>query len=371
MMGGKPRETRTRSTSGDARRRSGIVSGHVLRMIREQNGRTRDELAELLEVSLDTVAGWESGRRPLTSVPVAHLLAFRHRMQAAGASAQLLEALGRALEADVLLSAALGPAHIDGPNPLGSMVLRRELVELLAWPLGGPVPETLSGLPAPVKARRGPVPASPELSATDRSHFFLRMRETAERARGRRAFLLRRQALYLSGYDRAPDTIAWLADQRRAERPQDWLGLWLNGRSLATVGARHGDRDRMRYFIDTALADDRGEAANLNYWAYWIGETRTTELSDDFIASPVSRSWPGEKLLGHLAQGFAPGHVFMDLNVHSVWTLLRARPDLLRSGAAGRVLRGRVAMLLDEEDLPAGVKRELEGIVYAMRLAAG
>jgi hypothetical protein len=70
------------------------------------------------------------------------------------------------------------------------------------------------------------VPAGPDLSASERTHFFARMRRTAEQARSEDQFLLRRQALYLSGYDDQPDTTEWLAHQQAAERPGDWLTRW-------------------------------------------------------------------------------------------------------------------------------------------------
>lgn len=365
-----PRPTLTGGQGTPPRPRAGVISGYVFRVIREQMGHTQDAVAEQLRVSADTIAGWESGRRPLTAVPVGQMLIHRHRLMQMGTAPALLQALERAMEADVLLASALDEDAPVEDSPLGAWVMQRGLVEVLAWPLNGVPPDPVRKLPQPPRPRRGPVPAAPELSETDRRVFFTQMRRTAEQARGERHFLLRRQALYLSGYDDHADTPQWLAHQQATEgRPTDWLQGWLGARSVAAVAARQGDRERMGHFIDTALGDDAGEAANLNYWAYWVGEIGHLELSDDFIATSTPGPWSGDKLLAHLAQGLAPHHGYVDLNIHSLWALLAVRPNLLRSGAAERALRDRMPVMLDSRELSARGRRELENIRYAIRLA--
>lgn len=368
-MPSRPDPTLTGGQGSPPRPRAGVISGYLFRVIREQLGHTQDSMAEQFRVSTDTVAGWESGRRPLTAVSVGQMLVYRHRLMQMGTAPKLLQALERAIEADVLLHSALDDDAPEEESPLGAWVMQRDLVGVLAWPLNGVPPQPVRDLPAPPRPRRGPVPSAPELSANERGQFFTRMRNTAEQARGDRQFLLRRQALYLAGYDDQTDTPDWLAHQQATERPSNWLIDWLNARSVAAVAARQGDRDRMAYFIDTALGDDAGEAANLNYWAYWIGEMEQLELSDDFIASRTPGPWPGDKLLTHLAQGLSPVHGYVDLNIHSLWALLAIRPNLLRSGAAARALRERLPMMLDSPELSARARRELENIGYAVRLA--
>lgn len=360
----------TGGQGSSSRARSGVISGYVFRVIREQLGHTQETVAEQLKVSADTVAGWESGRRPLTAVPVGQMLIHRHRLLQMGTAPLLLQALERAMEADVLLASALDEGTSVEESPLGAWVMQRSLVEVLAWPLNGVAPQDVRELPAPRRPRRGPVPTGPELPARDRQRFFTQMRRTAEQARGEDQFLLRRQALYLAGYDDEADTSQWLAHQQATERPSSWLTDWLNARSVAAVTARQGDRDRMNHFIDSALTDDdAGEAANLNYWAYWIGETSHLELSDAFIASRTPGPWPGDKLLAHLAQGLSTEHGYVDLNIHSLWSLLAIRPNLLKSGAATRELSDRLPVMLDSGQLSARARRELESIRYAIRLA--
>lgn len=361
----------TGSQGKQSRPRTGIIAGYVFRLVREQLGLTQEGLAERFQVAADTIAGWESGRRPLTAIPVGQMLIHRHRLLQMGTTPVLLQALERAMEADVLLASALDDSAPIETNPLGAWVLQRDLVEVLTWPLADTTPKPVSSLPQARRPRRGPVPARPELDASEGRRFFVQMRRAAEQARSPDQFLLRRQALYLAGFDGRADTADWLEHQQRITRPADWLADWLNARSVAAVAAKHGDRDRMTHFIATRLVDDdAGEAANLSYWAYWIGETEQIELSDSFIASGALHPWSGPKVMQHVVHGLTPAHDYVEMNIHTLWALLAARPQLLHEeSAAVRSLPERIAALLDSGDLSTQARRELEGIRYASRLA--
>jgi integrase len=62
-------------------------------------------------------------------------------------------------------------------------------------------------------------------------------------------------------------------EARRLGRFDSWSPSWTAARSLVVARARQGDKEPLRHFIRTALSSDACQAASLNYWAYWIGET--------------------------------------------------------------------------------------------------
>jgi hypothetical protein len=196
---------------GRPRRTSaGAVTGFVLRLARESIPRTQAGLAEVLGVDVDTLQGWESGRRPLANMRAGALLDLRRRLPVLGADASLVQWLDAAMDADRIIAAGLD-SDVDGPHPLAGWVHTRDTAHMLAWALNGIVPPALAGrLPKP---RRGPVAAAPQLAAADRAVFFDHLRDTTEHAAtlGEPGALLHRQALYLASYDRGPDAAGWTA----------------------------------------------------------------------------------------------------------------------------------------------------------------
>ena len=357
----------------------GRVSGYVFKLVRESAGLTQQQLATVLGVSVAAIQGWESGRRPLMAVPAGQFLALRNRLRQLGAASGLLRVLTLALEADHILGQALATPHRHadpGGHPLGLWVLSRPLTTLIAWPVGGKIPDDLGSITSS-GGRRGPVPAGPALSADERRHVIEHLQAVAERASRRDpdGLLLRRQAYYLTGFDPSPGTRQWLADMHRADqralRPaRDWSVTWPLARSTASALTRVGDPEPMRRFIHDQLGGDSGETANLNYWAFWTGELDDDQQpSDGFIGSASPSSWHGRRIARHLAGRMYGNIGFTELNIHSLWALIRIRPELAAEPSLAADLGTRIVRLLDDNRVSIPARRELETLRYGIAIA--
>jgi transcriptional regulator with XRE-family HTH domain len=309
----------------------GAVSGYVLKLLRGSMALTQSDLAERIGVDVSTVQGWESGRRALGALRSSDLVRLRNKLILLGADPQCTAVLYEAIEADTILMTAVDAGDRAVPpalHSLASAVHRRSLVNLITWPFTGLTPPQLRALPA--APGRGPVAAAPVLNSSDRNQFFDQMLVTAD-APGSTP-ILRRQASYLLGFDQRQSTSDWLArEHRRAMRKtvgeQD-VPTALAVRSAAVALARQGDHEPVSYFIDHTLSSDTQTLANLNYWAYWIGEIPDVYADDSFLIGVPAHAWSGTALIAHLADRLqAPGHA--DLNIHSLWSLVLARPHLL------------------------------------------
>ncbi|MFE7430936.1 hypothetical protein [Streptomyces sp. NPDC057545] len=208
--------------------------------------------------------------------------------------------------------------------------------------------------------------------AADREAFFAHLREATEVSarQGEAGALLRRQALYLASYDQGPGAAAWVAHAVHRRRDVlagwGWSPYWAEARSTATALARLGDPQPLVDFIDRCVVgDDVAEAANLNYWALWLGVLPVPQPDDGFMRDRDLSGWDPVALLRGLARGLhlAPGYV--NLYAHSLWALLVAFPWLVRAaGPVAGPLRERAAELLDGPVLSVGARRELAFVHY-------
>ena len=254
----------------------GLITGALFKVARESTGLTQQDLAEALGADKTTVQGWETGRRPLTSARAGNVVALRTELLDLGADPALVDSLDTAVQADHILDRLLDGDPADARHPLAVRVLPQPLSELLAWPLKDTPPRVVLAAPRP--ARRGPVAGGPLLAATDRRRLVANLRRAAENPPGPadRGSLVRRQVAYLASFDRSPDTAGWLAQLRATLTRAGGARVspsWAEARSIAIALDRQGDADSLARFIRAGRKDDAWETANLNYWAYWVGET--------------------------------------------------------------------------------------------------
>ena len=369
---------RTRRPGQGSTNGLGVISGYVLKLTREAAGLTQAVLAEGLEVDLSTVQGWESGRRPLTSLRARDLSYLRHRLIALGSHANALAVLSEAIEADFALAEILSPesdSKWTQRHPLGTTINRRTVVNLITWPFTGTPPDQLAGLSdAPCTVRRGTVADRPTLATSEKVAFFSNLRDAADRATTSTNDLFRRQATYLVGFDTDPESTLWLTRQHETalsrtsnlEKLPNWLAL----RSSAVAMAQSGDRDPLRYFVLSSVSDEKSQIANLNYWAYWLGEISELHCDDFNMIHSDSSAWVGDRLAQHLLVRLTPESTYSELTARSLWSLLALRPEIMsRRPDLRELARNRVTSVLDSADLPNQTRQELASIAYAVRLA--
>lgn len=367
-----PRGALTGGQGSDRPARQALIVGCVLRLARESTPArcSQERLAEALGISVDTEAGWETGRRPLATVKAGQFIVLKSVLIRLGAAPALVRLLDVALEADQILDHVRSTAdrHDRGDfHPLGAYVHRREVIELVAWPLSGRTPQSIPA--GPERRRHGPVPTGPELSDQERTQVYGHLRRIVETSRDTDA-LLYRQAVYLQSYDRREDARAWMAEQyRRLSRLRSgWSPQWPAVRSLAASLVRYGEPSVLIDFSQHGLADEAGHIANLNYWAYWVGESVTVERDDSFMPVLLG-TWRGEKILRHLTSRLDGADGVADLSIHTLRTLLAARPQLLYEdreliGGLGKT----VERLMDAGRMSPTACQALAEVHFALRL---
>ncbi|OIV37386.1 transcriptional regulator [Mangrovactinospora gilvigrisea] len=348
---------------------TGAISGYVLRLIRESTGRSQTAFGDAIGgVDLSTVQGWESGRRPVANMKAGTLIDLRHRLPLLGADKRLIGLLDAAMDADRIVAGILAPPAEATSHPLAQWVHDRMTTHMIAWTLIGRPPPIIAALPVPT--RRGASPTAPTLSAPDRAAVFTNLRTAIESAPSTGAgVLLRRQALYLTSYDRSPGASSWTAQALHSRRGtlgmRGWSPQWAEARSTATALARLGDHTPLIDFIDRAIADDdRGEAANLTYWAYWFGAVRQAQPDDGFMGDVGElSSWEPMALLHRLVRGLDEAPTYNNLYAHSIWSLMTLHPWLPDAAPqAASVLSVRVAGLLDGAEVSTRARRELSAV---------
>lgn len=375
---GRAAPTRTTTRTGSGVGREGVISGQVLKVIRQSLGRSQEDLAELVGIDPNTVQSWESGRRGLAATKVATLGALCRQLHLLGADQTAVNSLMPAIEADFLLRFVIDtpPSEVRdlSAHPLAVSVLRRDVIDLLSWPFTHRAPDAL---PRPSRSH-GPSTTVPTVSCAEREAFFAHLRQIVERANrawpGTGDPQPHRQIYYLMQWDPRPVAQQWVQTmerhERRAWRPDaGWTPRWVTARSAAITQARKGDPEPLREFIATGLSD-RGdcEDADLNYWAYWLGETTGAWRSDDAMSGGLHR-WAGHELLDRFTERLLPSEPLLDLYAHSTAALVIRRPHLLVDRTVAVRLRDHAEKALDTPGLVAGTRRRLEDLRFAVRLS--
>ncbi|HET7246305.1 MAG TPA: hypothetical protein VFJ07_15845 [Streptosporangiaceae bacterium] len=66
----------------------------------------------------------------------------------------------------------------------------------------------------------------------------------------------------------------------------------------------------------------RQGSANLNYWAFWVGDFTEQQTGDAFIGTTPLGAWHGNRLMRHLLDRLYGNIGFLELNIHTLWSLI-------------------------------------------------
>jgi hypothetical protein len=213
----------------------------------------------------------------------------------------------------------------------------------------------------------------PTLSPEERLRFLDHLLTVAERAQHADEALLRRQAVYLLGFDGRPEAVDWLRTEwNRAgrRRPRDGnITELLEARSASVALAVAGDSTHLHDFVDH-MNGQAEDVANLNYWAYWIGELSDEQASDLFMLTADPQAWTGHRMLDHLLQRLDPTSPHLPLNLSTLHALIASRPALLNSRPGTLAsLRQVLDKLAASPVLTRTGRDQLAGLQYAVRIA--
>jgi hypothetical protein len=149
---------------------------------------------------------------------------------------------------------------------------------------------------------------------------------------------------------------------------QDIAGL-LEARSASVALAAAGDSTHLHDFVDR-MTDGPREVANLNYWAYWIGELSDEQTNDAFMLDADTRSWTGARLLQHLTSRLEPESAHLPLNICTLHSLIASRPSLLSGrGAVRTSLVEALSKLTSTGGRSRAERDQLAALQYAVRIA--
>jgi uncharacterized protein (DUF2126 family) len=95
----------------------------------------------------------------------------------------------------------------------------------------------------------------------------------------------------------------------------------------------------------------------------------TSSRPDGFIGSTPLSAWHGDRMMRHLLDRLYGNIGFLELNIHTLWSLVRVRPEMIRDIPVAEELQAKLERLLDENLVSATARRELDALRYGIAMA--
>lgn len=79
-------------------------------------------------------------------------------------------------------------------------------------------------------------------------------------------------------------------------------------------------------------------------------------------------AWQGNRLMRHLLDRLYGNIGFLEPNIHTLWSLIRIRPEMITDSPVAQEMAAKVERLLDENLVSAASRRELDALRYAIAI---